>query len=95
MKTIIWSPLSRTQLQSIAEYIAYDNPQAARRIQERVETAVMHLALFPELGRPGTVSNTKELVISGTPYIVPYQVSKDSVLIMGVVHAKQMYPPTK
>src|SRR5437764_1785820 len=48
-----------------------DKPAAAPRVIERIRTAVERLQEFPFLGRPGRVEGTRELVIAGTPYIVP------------------------
>lgn len=86
-------PLSLTQLKSLTEYVGDENPAAARRLHDRIEAAVMMLAEFPKMGRPGAVSNTRELVVSGTPYIVPYEISGGTVRVLTVIHGKQMYPP--
>ena len=80
------------QLEDIYERIAADNPAAAPRIIERIRIAVERLREFPALGRPGRVEGTRELVIAGTPYIVPYRVKGDSVQIITVLHSAQRWP---
>ena len=47
---------------------------------------------FPALGRPGRVEGTRELIIAGTPYIVPYRVRGDTVEIITVLHSAQRWP---
>lgn len=80
------------RLDDIRERITEDNPAAASRIIERIRTAVERLAEFPAIGRPGRVTDTRELIISGTPYIVPYRVSGEIAQIITVLHSAQRWP---
>jgi plasmid stabilization system protein ParE len=59
---------------------------------ERIRDAVSRLARFPASGRPGRVAGTRELVIAGTPYIVPYRVTGDAVQIITILHGAQRWP---
>ena len=77
------------RLEDIRERIAADNPAAAARMIERIRAAVEMLAASPAIGRPGRVAGTRELIISGTPYIVPYRVEGDAVQIITVLHSAQ------
>jgi toxin ParE1/3/4 len=79
-------------LEEISERIAVDNLAAATRVIERIRTAVERLREFPGIGRPGRVADTRELVIAGTPYIVPYRVVSDVVQIITVLHSAQRWP---
>jgi len=80
------------RLEDIRERIAENNPPAANRMVLRIRAAVARLATSPELGRPGRVTGTRELVIPGTPYIVPYRVRGDIVQIITVLHSAQRWP---
>jgi len=80
------------RLEDIRERIAADNPAAAARMIERIRTAVERLAASPAIGRPGRVADTRELVIPGTPYIIPYRVKSDVVQIITVLHSAQRWP---
>ena len=87
----------RTALRNLdaeAGFIAEDDPAAARLVVERVLTAVAMLAAQPNLGRPGRVPNTRELVVVKTRYIVPYRVRRDSVEVLRVFHTSRR-PPQK
>jgi toxin ParE1/3/4 len=53
---------------------------------------VERLGAFPAIGRPGRVAGTRELVVSGTPYIVPYRVRGERVQIITVLHSAQRWP---
>ena len=81
-------------LEDIHERIVADNPTAASRMIERIRAAVMGLAASPALGRPGRVAGTRELVIPGTPYIVPYRVKGGVVQIITILHGAQRWPDT-
>ena len=59
---------------------------------ERIREAVSLLAQHPEIGRPGRVADTRELVVSDTPYLAAYQIAGDAVLILRVLHSAQQWP---
>jgi|SRR5579864_2814425 len=80
------------RIEDIRERIAADNPAAAARMVERIRAAVERLAASPAIGRPGRVADTRELIISGTPYIVPYRIKGDVVQIITVLHSAQRWP---
>ena len=87
-----WLKRALKNLDEEAEYIARDNPQAAARIVERIATSVDRLVTHPASGRLGRVPGTRELVISGAPYIVPYRVRDETVEILRVFHAARKWP---
>jgi len=87
-----WTRSAVRQLASIGAYIAESNPRAAKAVEARLRDAVTGLARFPAMGRPGRVAGTRELVVSGTPYIIPYRVADTYVDILAVFHAAQNRP---
>jgi toxin ParE1/3/4 len=89
---IRWSPTAVSDLRSIREYIAYDNPTAARKVASRIKEAANRLINFPLSGRTGRVLGTRELVIPGTSYIAAYTVHEDKVEIAAVLHGRQNWP---
>jgi len=89
---IIWSPQARDDLLGIYRYIAADNPKAARALHDRVVSRVLSLLETPQIGRPGRVAGTRELVIAGTSYIVPYRVRGEVLQILRIYHTAQQWP---
>ena len=87
-----YAPRYFRRLADIGERIAIDNPVAATRVVERIRDAVERLSSFPALGRPGRVADTRELVIAGTPYLVPYRVKEDAVQVITILHSSQRWP---
>lgn len=77
---------------AIAEYIARDNQTAAHAVHATILRQVGQLAEHPRIGRPGRVKGTRELVVSGTPYIVAYRVAGQDVTILRVLHGAQQWP---
>jgi toxin ParE1/3/4 len=86
-----WLRRALINLDEEAEYIARDNPDAAARIVERIAASVERLAAHPSLGRPGRVPGTRELIVPGTPYIVPYRICGDTVEVLRVFHAARKW----
>jgi toxin ParE1/3/4 len=89
-----WLRSALRNLDEEAEYIARDDPDAAARIVQRIAAAVEQLTNYPASGRIGRVPGTRELVVTGTPYIVPYRVRGDVVEILRVFHAARKRPDT-
>ena len=87
-----YAPRYFRRLEDIYERIAAENPAAARRIIERIRTAVTRLAASPAIGRPGRVADTRELIIPRTTYIFPYRVKGDVVQIITILHGAQRWP---
>lgn len=92
MKKIKWLQLALTDLEEILAFIADDDPSAAVKIAARIHQCVALLSDQPGMGRPGRVPETRELVISGTPFIVPYRVVADEIQILRVIHGSRKFP---
>ncbi len=88
---IEWTSKARIDLHDIFDYILQENPAAAVKVLEAIEQATLKLAEHPGIGRPGRVENTRELVISGFPYI-PYCVEGDAVSIIRAMHTSRKWP---
>ncbi|MDX5472820.1 MAG: type II toxin-antitoxin system RelE/ParE family toxin [Marinobacter sp.] len=91
---IRWLRTALNNLNQEAEYIALENPVAAREIVGRIHRSVSLLADNPALGHPGRLPGTRELVVPGTSYIVPYRVSghPERVEILRVFHVARKLP---
>ena len=87
-----WLDQAVEDLKALRTYIARDNPSAAADVAQRIRDAVKILGDYPAAGRAGRVPNTRELVVAGTPYILPYRVRAGSVEILRVLHGAQQRP---
>lgn len=80
-------------------WIANESPAAASRIGRVLLAAVEGLEVFPFRGKPGRSRDTRELVISGLPYLVVYSVEPaapvpgvHTVNILRVLHGAMLWP---
>jgi toxin ParE1/3/4 len=90
--TVVWSPRAIGHLAALRDYIARENPGGAARTGTTLLAAVDRLAELPNLGRPGRVSGTRELVVPGTRYVIPYRVRGERLEIIAVFHGRQRWP---
>ena len=91
---IKWLRKALLNLEQEAEYIAKDNPQAARLVVNSIYHTVSLLRNNASLGHPGRLPGTRELVIPKTRYIVPYRVRPrlQRIEILRVFHASRKLP---
>lgn len=89
---LIWSPEAAIDLREMVAYLSAENPHAARALYRRIEAAAIEMIATPYIGRPGRVPGTRELVITNTPYILPYQIRSDCLEILRVYHAARKWP---
>jgi len=90
--TVVWSPRAIGHLAGLRAYIARENPGAVARTATTLLAVVDRLAELPNLGRPGRVSGTRELVVPGTRYVIPYRVRGERLEIIAVFHGRQRWP---
>jgi toxin ParE1/3/4 len=89
---IVWSPRAIRHLRALRDYIAGDSPPSARAIAARILSGVELLATQPHMGRPGRVAGTRELVVPGTPYVIPYRARGEGLEVLAVFHGAQKWP---
>ena len=92
---IRWSPDAVADLESIVDYIRWDNPAAAQRIGQTIYDRLSVLGTFPYGGRLGRVEGTREFPLPPLPFIIVYRVLEDvkAVEIVNVIHGAQRWPP--
>jgi toxin ParE1/3/4 len=89
---IRWTAIAADDLKSVHEFLSERAPAHADAIVDRILSSIDVLERFPSLGRPGRLEGTRELVITGTPFIVFYRLQKSQVEILSVLHAAQKWP---
>ena len=89
---VVWTAPALRELEAIGDYIAQDNPSAAATVVTRIFDRVDRLAEQPETGRLGRIAGTRELVVTDTPFIVPYRVREERIEILSVFHDARRWP---
>ena len=87
-----WTRAARTDLIEIFDYILQENPGAAADVLDKIEHTAAHLATHPGMGRPGRVEHTRELIIPGFPWILPYLNGPNTVTFVRVMHSAMQWP---
>ena len=91
--TILWSPEAIDDLTSLRAYIAEDNPAAAKGVVLHIVRNIEQLLPNnPQMGRPGRVPGTRELIIPKTPFVVPYRLQRNVIQILRVYHGARRWP---
>ncbi|WP_374209579.1 type II toxin-antitoxin system RelE/ParE family toxin [Sinorhizobium meliloti] len=73
------------------DHLAEDNPSAPFDMWDEIERQVQRLRDFPHSGRAGRIPKTRELVVTGTPFVVIYMVG-ENVEVIRVLHGAQKWP---
>lgn len=86
MAKIVWTEPALDQLDEIAEYIALDKPDAARKLVARIFKKVDRLEQFPNSGRePSELPDSIYREVICSPCRVFYRYDGNKVLILHVM----------
>jgi toxin ParE1/3/4 len=83
---VVWTTTALRGISRIYDYLVEVNPRAALYMTDALIAAGDNLASLPLRGRPVGGTRMRELV-SVTPYIIPYRVARERVIILRVRHA--------
>ena len=73
-------------LRSIFAYIEKESPTAAARVVQRIESVVAELSHAPGMGTPTDKQGVHRFVVTGTPYLIFYEIFEDEVAIIRIRH---------
>ncbi len=95
MAQIVWTEPALADLQAIGEFIAVENPDAARALVRRVVEHVEQLAAHPESGsRPAELKRSRYRQIVEPPCRVFYRYD-EVVLILHVMRTEGVLRPAR
>lgn len=90
MVEIIWTEPALNDLDEVIEYIAVQNPEAAKKLAQSIFNKIERLALFPHSGKiPEELQmfNYKEVVIP--PCRIFHKIETDKVFILHVMRQER------
>ena len=73
-------------------HIQRDNPAAASDVARTLYEACGSLRDFPYRGRTGRIDGSRELIVSGLPYIVVDRIRDQIVELLRIYHGAQDWP---
>jgi toxin ParE1/3/4 len=89
----LWTGRALSDLRALHADIAKDSERTANAMIARiVDRAERQLSRLPESGAPGRIAKTRELAVSGTPYVLPYRIAGDTIHILRVFHSARRWP---
>ena len=89
MARLIWTEPALNDLDAIADYLALDKPDAARRYVQRVFQVVERLALYPKSGSiPPEIPHLPYRQVIVPPCRVLYRIDDQDVLIIFVMRSE-------
>jgi toxin ParE1/3/4 len=89
---IRWTAVAAGDLKSVHDYLSERAPAHADAVVDRILSSIDVLEQYPQMGRLGRLEETRELVVTGTPFIVFYRLRKGQIEILGVLHAARKWP---
>ena len=85
MNSVFWTLEAIQDREDIFEYIEARSLEAAIAVDEMFAQKAAVLAVYPELGKSGRVSATRELVVH-RHYLLVYDCSGDMVRVLRILH---------
>ncbi len=83
---------ARKDMDSLYQYVAREDPNAAQGVVERMAAMIEHLPQHPALGLRGRLPEVLELVIPNLPFVVVYELSKKTIDILAIIHKSRRWP---
>ena len=83
---VTYASAARRDLNAIIDYISLEDRAAAERVFYAISDSVSRLGDYPNMGHVGRVPDTRELSVTGLPYIVVYEISAEAVTVLAVFH---------
>lgn len=91
MAEIVWTEPALSDLDAIADYIALENPEAARELAQRIFRHVGQLAVHPQSGsKPQELRGWRYRQIVESPCRVFYREDRDRIYILYVMRAARL-----
>ena len=88
-----WTEKAKKRLEEIEAYVARESPAAAKNIiLAIIKKTAEQLSKYPENGKSGRLTGTRELLFSDSPYLVVYTVRQNTVTILTIFHTARNFP---
>lgn len=97
--SVRWTQKALADLDSIYDAVSADRPLAAKHVLLALFSCAQNLSRHPRQGRPGRLSETRELSTPRLPYVFVYSLRSSpsrvapDVVILRVVHGAMNWPP--
>jgi addiction module RelE/StbE family toxin len=87
---IHWSREAREDVDRLGDFIAADNPDRAREVEEMLSAAPRKLLDFPRRGSPLSQFDPRDVrEFRVGAYLLRYEVSADAIYVLRFFHARE------
>ena len=87
-----WTNPALRDLGYIHAFIAEHGSDAALRGARMLRAQAESLTAHPQMGRPGRVEGTRELVVARSPFIITYRITAAAIDILAIRHGARQWP---
>jgi toxin ParE1/3/4 len=84
--------LALRDLECAVDLAAAEDRAAAAPLMARIERTAAALARHPAAGREGRIAGTRELAVTGTPFVMAYRAVPDAIEILALFHRARRWP---
>jgi toxin ParE1/3/4 len=90
---IVWTKRAEQHLRAAYRYWSSEKSEAATDLMlERILGIVELLDRNPELGRPGRIATTRELILKPLPFVLAYRARRDRIEVAALLHGARKWP---
>ena len=86
---VVWLPTALKNLQEIKNYIEAESPQSAKMVATQIKKTISFIQENPHIGKSSLVDGFREMQVSKLPFVIPYKVINNTIIIARVFHTKQ------
>ncbi|HVN63809.1 MAG TPA: type II toxin-antitoxin system RelE/ParE family toxin [Candidatus Binataceae bacterium] len=88
-----WTTPAADDLTRICDYTReHFGPAQARRAALGIYQGAESIKTHPNRGRRGRNSTTRELIVSGLPFLIVYRVRGKAIEVVRILHSRQKWP---
>ena len=90
---IVWTKRATRHLRAAYEYwLREQSEDAADLMLDRIFSLAELLEQYPDMGRPGRITETRELVVRPLPFVLAYRVKPKRIDILALLHGSRKWP---
>lgn len=85
---IVWRARARADIVALVSYLERESPKSAARVRDEILDAVGVLSMWPAMAKE-IRDGVRELVVTRTPYVVIYRLTRERVTVLRVIHTSR------
>ena len=90
---IVWTKRAERHVRSAYRYWSNEKSETAADLMlERILSTVELLERNPDIGRPGRIATSRELILTPLPFVLAYRVRRDKIEIAALIHGARKWP---